>query len=83
VGKEGNQAYASPPDLQFSSESLVSRVERNLPGDADDCAKSPDRELTSEKPVSIDHPNDGSDAAVCRTDPGLDVSKGQEKGKVP
>jgi hypothetical protein len=50
-----------------------------LPPVAAPCAEAPDRELDPIKQGPID---DQGDAAVSRSKPRLDVSKGQEKGNV-
>lgn len=44
---------------------------------ASDCAESPDRELDPMKSSAIDDQTNSSDAAVCRSEPRLGVSKGQ------
>jgi hypothetical protein len=44
---------------------------------ASPCGKSPDRQLDPIKSHPIDDRDDG---CVCGSKPGLDVSKGQEKG---
>jgi hypothetical protein len=50
-----------------------------LPGVAAPCGETPERELDPTNTGPIDNL---SDAAVSRPHPRLDVSKGQEKGKV-
>ena len=81
--REARAKVGSSGWIRASNPPVNRRKTTVLPRVASDCIESPDRELTPETLASLDDPNNRSDAADCGLNPGLDVSKGQEKDKVP
>jgi hypothetical protein len=72
IGSSGWTRTSNPPVNRRKTGVLLRFAAR--------CEQSPERELD---PINIGPIDDSDDASVSRPNPRLDVSKGQEKGKVP